>query len=84
MFDTSLNTLSSPNTSRTNNTSKNMISKRQLKRLSFHSSTSNDSNEINKSQNFSRKKYIEVSQLGDICNITKAKGDIVEYAKTYR
>ena len=31
MFDTSLNTLSSPNTSRTNNTSKNMISKRQLK-----------------------------------------------------
>ena len=30
------------------------------------------------------KKYIEVSQLGDICNITKAKGDIVEYAKTYR
>ena len=29
------------------------------------------------------KQYIEVSQLGDICNITKAKGDIVEYAKTY-
>jgi hypothetical protein len=28
-----------------------MISKRQLKRLSFQSSTSNDSNEINKSQN---------------------------------
>ena len=27
--------------------------------------------------------YIEVSQLGDICNITKAKGGIVEYAKTY-
>ncbi len=51
MFDTSLYTLSSPNTSRTNNTSKNMISKRPLKRLSFHSSKSNDSNEINKSQN---------------------------------
>lgn len=30
------------------------------------------------------KNYIEVSQLGDICNITKAKGDIVEYAKTYK
>ena len=30
------------------------------------------------------KKYIEVSQLGDICNITKAKGDIVEYAKNYK
>lgn len=29
------------------------------------------------------KNYIEVCQLGDICNITKAKGDIVEYAKTY-
>lgn len=29
------------------------------------------------------KNYIEVSQLGDICNITKAKGDIVEYAETY-
>ena len=57
MFDTSLNTLSSPNTSRTNNTSKNMISKRQLKRLSFHSSTSNDSNEINKSQNSVNQKF---------------------------
>ena len=51
MFDTSLYSLSSPNTSRTNNTSKNMISKPQLKRLSFHSTTSNDSNEINKTQN---------------------------------
>ena len=30
------------------------------------------------------KKYIDVSQLGDICNITKAKGDIVEYAKNYK
>ena len=57
MFDTSLNTLSSPNTSRTNNTSKNMISKRQLKRLSFQSSTSNDSNEINKSQNSVNQKF---------------------------
>ncbi|MGN9057581.1 BrxA family protein [Bariatricus sp. HCP28S3_A7] len=30
------------------------------------------------------KHYIEVSQLGDICNITKEKEGIVEYAKTYR
>lgn len=30
------------------------------------------------------KNYIEVSQLGDICNITKEKEDIVDYAKTYR
>jgi hypothetical protein len=30
------------------------------------------------------KDYIEMSQLGDICNITKEKGDIVKYAKTYR
>lgn len=29
------------------------------------------------------KNYIEVCQLGDICNITKVKEDIVEYAKTY-
>lgn len=29
-----------------------------------------------------KKNYIEVSQLGDICNITKARGNIVEYAKT--
>ena len=30
------------------------------------------------------KNYIEMSQLGDICNIAKDKEDIVEYAKTYR
>lgn len=30
------------------------------------------------------KNYIEMSQLGDICNITKEREDIVEYAKTYR
>lgn len=30
------------------------------------------------------KHYIEVSELGDICNISKEKEDIVDYAKTYR
>lgn len=30
------------------------------------------------------KNYIEVSQLGDICNITKAKEGLLEYAETYR
>lgn len=30
------------------------------------------------------KHYIEVSELGDICNISKDKEDLIEYAKTYR
>lgn len=28
--------------------------------------------------------YIEVSELGDICNISKEKEDLIDYAKTYR
>lgn len=30
------------------------------------------------------KKYIEVSQLGDVCNIIKTRGGLLEYAETYR
>lgn len=30
------------------------------------------------------KHYIEVSELGDICNISKEKEDLIDYAKTYR